>query len=59
MNRTDSGSLAASTHDAGASFSQDATGQEEDVIEVDTEEGGASNKAKAVRVLELAKKASM
>ena len=49
------GSSAASTDDASASSSQDATGQEAKVIEVETEEGGASNMAKTVLVVEPAK----
>eukprot|EP00904_Undaria_pinnatifida_P012849 jgi/Undpi1/8695/HiC_scaffold_25.g11160.m1 len=55
MSHADSGSSAASTDDAGASFSQDASGQQAEVIEVETEEGGASNMAKAVCVVEPAK----
>ena len=55
MSCADSGSSAASTDDAGASSSQDAAGQQAEVIEVETEEGGASNKAKAVCVVEPAK----
>ena len=55
MSHADSGNSAASTDDAGASSSQDATRQEAEVIKFETEEGGASNKAKAVRVVEPAK----
>ena len=47
--------MVASTDDAGASSSQDAAGQQAEVIEVETEEGGASNKAKAVCAVEPAK----
>ena len=55
MSHAYSGSSASSTDDAGASCSQDATGQEAEVIEVETEGGETSNKAKAVRVVEPAK----
>eukprot|EP00904_Undaria_pinnatifida_P004101 jgi/Undpi1/13692/HiC_scaffold_9.g03346.m1 len=55
MSDADSGSSAASTDDAGAISSQDAAGQQGEVIEVETEEGGASNTAEAVWVVESAK----
>eukprot|EP00904_Undaria_pinnatifida_P010168 jgi/Undpi1/6281/HiC_scaffold_20.g08765.m1 len=56
MSQADSGSSsAASNDDAGACSSQDAAGQQAEVIEVETEEGGASNKAKAVCAVEPAK----
>ena len=55
MSHADSGISAAFTDDSGLSSSQDATGQEAEVIEVEAEEGGASNKAKPVLVVEPAK----
>ena len=55
MSDADSGSSAASTDDAGAISSQDAAGQQAEVIEVETEEGEASNTAEAVWVVESAK----
>ena len=55
MSHADSCSSAASTDDAGSSFSQDAAGQQAEAIEVETEERGASNKATAVCIVEPAK----
>ena len=55
MSHADSGCSAASTDDAGASSSQNAAGQQAEVIEGETEEGGASNKVKAFCVVEPAK----
>ena len=54
MSHAGSDSSAASTDDARESSSQDAAGQQPEVIGVETEEGGASNKAKAVYVVESA-----
>ena len=52
MSHPDSGSSPAPTDNAGASCSQHAARQKAEVIKGETEEGGASNKAKAVCVVE-------
>ena len=55
ISHADSGDTAPSTDIAGTPPSQDSTRQQTYVIEVETEEGGASDKVSAVRVVKSAK----
>lgn len=55
MGHEGSGSSGASTDHADASSPQDAAGQQAELIEVETKEGGASNKAKAACAVEPVK----